>query len=106
METIMNETDGRLFPVYTHHVDELIRCREIANRILDKHRFEEETERIAGVKRLRGRFEEVIMHLTASFGDEAYVNQRDLDLVRKAADWLERHPEQAGIREAQDEEIA
>ncbi len=95
MEPIMNETTDRLFPVYTHHVEELVRCRDVANRILDKHCFEEETDRIAGVKRLRERFEEVIMHLTETYGNVAYLNQRDLELVRKASDWLARHPEQA-----------
>ena len=95
METIMKET-GRLFPVYTYHVSELIRCREAANRILDKHRFEEGTERIAAVKRLRQRFEEVILLMTECGGEIAYLNERDTALVRKAADWLARHPEQAG----------
>ncbi len=97
MEVIlMREQTGKLFPVYTRHADELEQLRDIADRIITRHADAPEDEKTQAIRRLRGRLEQVAGLLRNTFGDVAYVNNRDLDLVRKAAEWLREHPKAPG----------
>lgn len=97
MEAIlMREQAGKLFPVYTHHAAELEQLRDIADGILSRHTQNPEDEKTQAIRRLRGRLEQVAGVLRDTFGDVAYVSGRDLDLVRKAAEWLREHPKAPG----------
>ena len=92
----MREQAGKLFPVYTKHANELEQLRNIADGILARHTEDPEDEKTQAIRRLRGRLEQVAGILRGAFGDVAYVNSRDLDLVRKAAEWLREHPKAPG----------
>ena len=93
---LMREHAGKLFPVYTRHADELEQLRDIADRIITRHSATPEDEKTQAIHRLRGRLEQVASLLRNTFGDVAYVSSRDLDLVRKAAEWLREHPQAPG----------
>ena len=93
---LMREQAGKLFPVYTKHADELERLRSIADGILSRHADDPEDEKMQAVRKLRGRLDLVAGTLRGTFGDVAYVSRRDLDLVRKAAEWLREHPKAPG----------
>ncbi len=93
---LMREQAGKLFPVYTRHAAELEQLRDIADEILSRHAKETEDERTEAIRRLRERLEQVAGILRNTFGDVAYLSSRDLNLVRKAAEWLREHPKAPG----------
>lgn len=87
------ERTEKLYPVYTWHAEELAKLHGITAGIIARHEGEPETEKMAAIRRLCTRLEQVAEILLTAFGDVAYLNGRDLELVRKTADWLQAHPE-------------
>ncbi len=84
---------GKLFPVYTWHADELMRVFAVADRIVKRYGRPDETEKFQVIRRVRERLQQVAETLQECPGEIAYLSGRDRDLVRKAAEWLEKHPE-------------
>lgn len=83
----------RLFPVYTWHVDELLALQNRTEQVLARHPEDTDDERIPKIRRLRERLAHVANILLYTFGDVAYLNAQDRNLVQKAASYLQEHPE-------------
>ena len=84
---------GKMYPVYAWHAEELMRVHAIADRIVARHGGPMENEKVRAIRRIRGRLQQVADLLLSSESEIAYVNGRDMELVRKTAAWLEAHPD-------------